>query len=225
MVDRGALARTSSYSDGIRAGLPFLLPTAAIGVSFGVVTRSLGWDLGAPIVMSLVVFSGSAQFASTSVLGDGGTVFAAVLAAALVNARFLPMGIAFAPALHGGPVRRAIEGQAVVDASWALANRGGRFDRKLLLGATFPQFVGWFLGTVIGAVAGSAIGDPSRLGLDAMFPAFFLALLVPELIERRRARWVAAGAGVLALALTPLLPPGLPIVAASVAALAGAWRR
>jgi branched chain amino acid efflux pump len=225
VVDRGTLARASSYRDGIRAGLPFLLPTAVIGVSFGVVTRSLGWDLVAPIVMSLVVFSGSAQFASTSVLGDGGTVFAAVLAAALVNARFLPMGIAFAPSLRGGPVRRAIEGQAVVDASWAIANRGGRFDRKLLLGATLPQFVGWFLGTVIGAVAGSAIGDPAKLGLDAMFPAFFLALLVPELIQSRRAREVAVGAGALALVLTPLLPPGLPIVAASLAAVAGAWRR
>jgi len=215
----------SSYRDGIRAGLPLLLPTAAIGVSFGVVARSLGWDLGAPIVMSAVVFSGSAQFASTSVLGDGGTVLAAVLAAALVNARFLPMGIAFAPALSGGPVRRAAEGQAVVDASWALANRGGSFDRKLLIGATIPQFVGWFGGTVGGAVAGSAIGDPARLGLDAMFPAFFLALLAGELRESRRAREVAVGAGAIALALTPLLPPGLPIVAAALAAVAGARRR
>jgi predicted branched-subunit amino acid permease len=175
--------------------------------------------------MSAIVYSGSAQFASTSVLGDGGTVFAAVLAAALVNARFFPMGVAFAPALTGGPVRRAAEGQAVVDASWALANRGGRFDRKLLLGATLPQYLGWFAGTVIGAVAGSAIGDPAKLGLDAMFPAFFLALLVPELRESGRARGVALLGGALALALTPLAPPGVPIVAASLAALVGIWRR
>ncbi len=215
----------TTYREGMRAGLPFLLPTAAIGVSFGVVTRSLGWDLGAPIVMSAIVYSGSAQFAATSVLGDGGTVFAAVLAAALVNARFLPMGIAFARSLQGGPLRRAAEGQAVVDASWALANRGGRFDRKLLIGATFPQYVGWLAGTVIGALAGSAIGDPARLGLDAMFPAFFLALLVPELQASRRARAVALAGGALALALTPVAPPGIPIVAASLAALAGARRR
>lgn len=219
------MAAATSYRQGMRAGLPFLLPTLAIGVSFGVVTRSLGWDLGAPIVMSAIVYSGSAQFASSSVLGDGGTVFAAVLAAALVNARFLPMGIAFAPSLEGGPVRRAIEGQAVVDASWALANRGGRFDRKLLIGATLPQYVGWFAGTVIGALAGSAIGDPDKLGLDAMFPAFFLALLVPELQESRRARGAALIGGALALALTPLAPPGIPIVAASLAALVGVRQR
>ena len=214
-----------TFRDGIRAGLPFFLPTAAIGISFGVVTRSLGWDLGAPIVMSAIVYSGSAQFAATSVLGDGGTVFSAVLAAALVNARFLPMGMAFAPALEGGPVRRAAEGQAVVDASWALANRGGRFDRKLLLGATLPQYVGWFVGTVIGAVAGSSIGDPAELGLDAMFPAFFLALLVPELRASERALGVAAAGGLLALALTPLTSPGIPIVAASLASLYGVRRR
>ena len=97
------MPKATTYRDGIRAGLPFLLPTAAIGISFGVVARSLGWDPAAPVVMSAIVYSGSAQFASTSVLGDGGTVLAAVLAAALVNARFLPMGIAFAPALEGGP--------------------------------------------------------------------------------------------------------------------------
>jgi 4-azaleucine resistance transporter AzlC len=219
------VAGAATYRDGIRAGLPFLLPTAAIGVSFGVVARSFGWDPEAPIVMSAIVYSGSAQFASTSVLGDGGTVFAAVLAAALVNARFLPMGIAFAPSLRGGPLRRAAEGQAVIDTSWAMANRGGSFDRKLMLGATLPQYVGWFAGTVIGALAGSAIGDPAKLGLDAMFPAFFLALLAAELKESGRARAVAAGGGALALALTPVLPPGLPIVAASVAAIVGAERR
>ena len=112
----------------------------------------------------------------------------------------------------------------MIDTSWAMANRGGRFDRKLMIGATLPQYAGWLGGTVIGAVAGSAIGDPSELGLDAMFPAFFLALLVEELKASRRALAVAAGGGALALALTPLLPPGLPIVAAALAAVVGARR-
>jgi 4-azaleucine resistance transporter AzlC len=216
----GEATRTSTYRDGIRAGLPFALPTAAIGVSFGVLARSLGWDLPAPIVMSLIVYSGSAQFAASSVLGGGGSVFAAVLAAALVNARFVPLGIAVAPSLRGGRLRRGAEGQSVVDASYALAHEHGTIDRELLIGATVPQYVAWTLGTVGGAVAGSAIGDPSKLGLDAMFPAFFLALLVGEL-RSRRTIGVALGAGALALALTPLLPVGLPIVAASMAAVVG----
>jgi 4-azaleucine resistance transporter AzlC len=208
---------------GIRAGLPFALPVFAIGVSFGVLTQSLHWTPVAPIVMSAVVYSGSAQFASTSVLGDGGTVLAAVLAAALVNARFLPMGIAVATSLNGGPVRRAAEGQAVVDASWALANAGGRFDREILIGSSIPQYVGWLVGTILGVVAGSRIGDPKALGLDAMFPAFFLVLLVGE-IRSRRALAVALGGAGLALLLVPVVPPGLPILAASVAAVVGAWR-
>jgi predicted branched-subunit amino acid permease len=187
-----------------------------------VLALSLHWDPAQPIVMSVVVYSGSAQFASTSVLGDGGTVLAAVVAAVLVNMRFLPMGIAAAPAFKGGPVRRAAEGQAVVDASWALANDQGRFDRSILIGATIPQFVGWVSGTIVGVVAGSAIGDPRGLGLDAMFPAFFLALLAPEL-RRRRSLGVAIGGAALALVLVPLVPPGLPIVAASAAAVVGAW--
>jgi len=192
-------------------------------VSFGVLTQSLHWTPVAPIVMSAVVYSGSAQFASTSVLGDGGTVLAAVLAAALVNARFLPMGIAVATSLRGGPVRRAAEGQAVVDASWALANAGGRFDREILIGSSIPQYVGWLVGTILGVVAGSRIGDPKALGLDAMFPAFFLVLLVGE-IRSRRALAVALGGAGLALLLVPVVPPGLPILAASVAAVVGAWR-
>ena len=86
----------------------------------------------------------------------------------------------------------------MIDTSWAMANRGGRFDRKLMIGATLPQYAGWLGGTVIGAVAGSAIGDPSELGLDAMFPAFFLALLVEEREPpgaggRRRRRRARAG--------------------------------
>jgi branched chain amino acid efflux pump len=192
-------------------------------VSFGVLTQSLQWTPVAPIVMSAVVYSGSAQFASISVLGDGGTVLAAVLAAALVNARFLPMGIAVATSLKGGPVRRAAEGQAVVDASWALANEGGRFDREILIGSSIPQYVGWLVGTILGVVAGSRIGDPKALGLDAMFPAFFLVLLVGE-IRSRRALAVALGGAGLALLLVPVVPPGLPILAASAAAVVGAWR-
>lgn len=123
----------------------------------------------APIVMSLLVFSGAAQFGATAVLAAGGDAAAAVVAGTLLNARFLPMGVALAPSLGGGVARRAAEGQAIVDASWALAARGGgELDRDLMLGATIPQYPAWVLGTVIGVVGGEAIGDPSTLGLDAL---------------------------------------------------------
>jgi 4-azaleucine resistance transporter AzlC len=187
-----------------------------------VLARTLGWGVVAPIVASIVVFSGSAQFAIANVLGVGGTAAAAIVAAILVNARFAPMGVALASTLRGGPIRRAFEAQASVDASWAIANRGGgQFDREVLLGATIPQFVAWVGGTIVGVAAGDAIGDPERLGLDVVFPAFFLVLLFDELRNGPRHIAAAGIAAGVALALTPFVPAGIPIIAACVGALLG----
>src|SRR3712207_1277979 len=174
------------YLAGARAGLPFALATFVLGISFGVLARSLDWGTLAPIVFSVIAFSGSAQFAVASVLGSGGGSLPATFAAALLNARFGPMGVAVAPYLKGGPLRRAMEGQAVVDASWALASRGGgRFDREFMIGATLPQVTAWIGGTIVGVLGGDFIGDPERLGLDVIFPAFFLILLAEELRSAR----------------------------------------
>src|SRR5918994_2201132 len=170
------------YLAGARAALPFALATFVLGISFGVLARSLGWGIVAPIVFSVIAFSGSAQFAVVAVLGAGGGALAAIVAAILLNSRFLPMGVAVAPFLKGGPLRRALEGQAVIDASWALASRGGgRFDREFMMGATAPQVAAWIGGTLIGVLASDVVGDAERLGLDAIFPAFFVALLADEL--------------------------------------------
>lgn len=177
----------------------------------------------ATIVMSVVVFAGSAQFAALAVLSAGGGAAAAIVAGMLLNLRFVPMGIAIAPSLRAGRLGRALRGQALVDASWALANRGGgRFDIEFLVGSTLAQYPAWVGGTVLGALAGGLIGNPRSLGLDAIFPAFFLGLLVVEL-RRPQARPVAALGAVIALALTPFTPAGVPImvVAAAVFVSAG----
>jgi branched chain amino acid efflux pump len=201
---------------GLRAGLPYGVASLLLGLSFGVLARPLMGPV-ATIVMSVVVFAGSAQFAALAVLSAGGGAAAAIIAGVLLNLRFVPMGIAIAPSLRAGPLGRALRGQALVDASWALANRGaGRFDIDFLLGSTLAQYPAWVAGTVIGALAGGLLGNPRSLGLDAIFPAFFLGLLVAEL-HRPQARPVAAlGAGI-ALALTPLTPAGVPIIVASLA--------
>jgi 4-azaleucine resistance transporter AzlC len=213
------------YLAGARASVPFAVATLVLGISFGVLARSLGWGIVAPIVFSVIAFSGSAQFAVAAVLGAGGGAVAAIIAAVLLNARFGPMGVAVAPYLKGGALRRALEGQAVVDASWALASRGGgRFDREFMIGATIPQGAAWILGTAIGALGGNFIGNPERLGLDVIFPAFFLALLAEEL-RGGRAIAVALIAAALALALVPFTPPGVPVIAACAAALLGLLRR
>jgi 4-azaleucine resistance transporter AzlC len=218
--------RGGDYLAGARAGLPFALATFVLGISFGVLARSLGWGIVAPIVFSLITFSGSAQFAVVAVLGAGGGALAAIVAAVLLNSRFLPMGVAVAPFLKGGPLRRALEGQAVIDASWALASRGGgRFDREFMMGATLPQVAAWISGTVIGVLASDVVGDVERLGLDVIFPAFFVALLVEELRSGGRTIPAALIAAVLSLALVPWVPPGVPVIAGCAAALLGLKRR
>ena len=205
--------------------MPYSIAGGVLALSFGVLAREAGFSALGAMVMSAVVFAGSAQFAAISIIAAGGGLGAAIGAAALMNGRFLPMGIALAPSLPGSPLARAAQGQTVVDASWAMALQGdGRFDRHFLFGATAVQYVTWLGGTAIGAFGGSALGDPRALGLDAIFPAFFVALLLPELRDAR-SRGVALAGAAIALALVPVAPPGVPVLAASVAALAGLKRR
>ncbi len=213
-----------SFVSGVRLGLPFAVVGFVLAASFGVLARQAGFSALQAIVTGAVVFAGSAQFAALAVLTGGGTAAAAISAGTLMNGRFLAMGTALAPSLPGGPVSRALQGQLVVDSSWALANRGdGTFDRWLLFGTTLPQYVAWTLGTVAGAFSGDLLGDTERLGLDAVFPAFFVGILITEL-RAPRARVVALAGAVLALALVPFTPPGVPILVAAVAALLGLRR-
>lgn len=213
--------RRASWTAGTRAGLPFAAVAVLLSLSFGVLAREAGFSAVAAIVMSAIVFAGSAQFAAVSILAGGGGFGAAVSAAALMNSRFLPMGIAFGPSLSGGPLRRALQGQAVVDSSWAMASRGdGTFDRWFLFGHSAVQYVGWVTGTVIGTLGGSFLGDPDALGLDAVYPAFFLAILAGELRDGR-SRGVALAGALIALALVPVAPAGVPVLAASAAAIIG----
>jgi 4-azaleucine resistance transporter AzlC len=210
------------YLAGVRAVLPLALATGAMGISFGVLAYASGWGMVAPIVFSVIAFSGTAQFAVVLVLGGGGGMVPAIVAAVLLNARFLPMGVAVAPFLRGGTLRRALEGQAVVDASWAMASRGGgRFDREFMIGATIPQVTLWIGGAVVGVLVGGVVGNVEWLGLDVIFPTFYLTLLVEEL--RAGGRTIAAVliAAALALALVPFAPPGIPLIASCGAALLG----
>ena len=211
-----------SWPEGARAGLPYAGASGVLALSFGVVATDLGLSPVAAVVMSAVVFAGSAQFAAVAILAAGGGLGAAVGAAALMNSRFVPMGFALGPSLRGSRLRRAVEGQAVVDSSWVMAARGdGGFDRSYLFGHTGVQYVAWVAGTLAGVAAPSL--DARALGLDAVFPAFFLSLLMGELRDGRKAR-VALGGAVLALVLVPVSPAGVPVLVAAAAALVGLRR-
>jgi 4-azaleucine resistance transporter AzlC len=212
---------SSTYRHGVRAVAPLAVAVGGFGISFGVLARNAGMGIVAPIVMSMTTFAGSAQFAAIAILDAGGTVATAVTAAVLLNARYGPIGLSVAPSLTGGPLSRFLHAQLVVDETWAVASEGeGRFDPRILVGAGITLYAAWVAGTAMGVSFGDVLGDPATWGLDAAFPALFLALLVPQLHSRES--WSAAAIGAaIALALTPFTPAGVPIVCASVGCLIG----
>jgi 4-azaleucine resistance transporter AzlC len=204
--------------------LPIAVAVPLFGVSFGVLARAADMGVVAPIVMSATTFAGSSQFAVASILDEGGGLAAAIVAALLLNARYAAIGISVAPLFRGSRRRRLLESQLVVDESWAVSARpDGTFDRRVLLGAGLTLYAAWVLSTALGVLGGGFLGDPERLGLDAAFPALFLALLAPYL-GSRRALATAAVAAAITLVLLPLAPAGVPIVAAALAALIGLRR-
>ena len=212
------------YRDGAKRIAPIALAALAFSVSFGVLARASGIGALEAIVMSMTVFAGSAQFAVVSILAVGGGIASAILAAVLLNARYAPISVSLAPIFVGGRPRRLLEAQLIVDESWAMSRRpDGRYDRRLLVGAGLVLYACWVGGTIAGAVAGEALGDPADLGLDAAFPALFLAILVTQ-VHSRRALAAAVLGGTIALVLIPVAPAGVPIVAAAAACLLG-WRK
>ena len=212
------------YLTGARAVAPLALAAASFGAAFGVLARTAGMGSLAPIVMSATTFAGAAQFAAASVLDEGGAVVAAVGAAVLLNARYGAISLAVAPDFRGSRLRRFLESQLIVDESWAVAQvGGGRIDRRVLVGAGLVLFPFWVGGTALGVLFGDVLGDPERFGLDAAFPALFLALLATQLVSRGAVIAALAG-GLIAFVLIPIAPPGVPVIAAAAVCLAGLRR-
>jgi branched chain amino acid efflux pump len=221
-----------AWPEGLRASLPLALPVAAVGMSFGLLAAPLLGRVPS-ILMSAVVWSGTAQFAALSISASGGGTALAAGAGLLANTRFLPMGFAIAPSMTGGPMRRLLTGAVLADASFIISHRGGgRFDINALAWAAPVQYLAWLIGTVVGVTGAAAIGDPSRWGLDVLFPVFYLSLLLPELFpehvggrpaasHNRRPIIAAVLAATITLALTPIAPPGVPVLVAAAAALIG----
>jgi 4-azaleucine resistance transporter AzlC len=221
---RGGATPKRGYLEGARAVAALAVAIAAFGVSFGVLARAAGLSPWAAVVMSATTLAGSAQFAAVSVLAAGGGAVVAVITGALLNARYAVMGLSAAAALAGPTWSRLLLAQLVVDESWAVSHRtDGTLDRERLIGAGLVLLGSHVTSTAVGAFGLGGLADPMTLGLDAAFPAMFLVLLRPHL-SRPVARWVAALGAVLALSLVPLVPPGVPIVAAAGAAVVGMRR-
>jgi branched chain amino acid efflux pump len=207
----------------MRAALPLAPGPFVFGLSFGVLAEAAGMGAAAAVVMSATTFAGSAQFATASVLDDGGTALAAIMAAVFLNARYAAFSLTVASVIPGERWRRLLGSQLIVDESWALAGRSGRFEWGVLAGAGLLLYTLWVASTALGTVVGGVLGDPNDLGLDAAFATLFLGLALPY-VRGRRALQASLLSATLTLLLLPVAPAGIPIVAASAACLVGMRR-
>jgi 4-azaleucine resistance transporter AzlC len=185
-----------------------------IGLSYGAIAVASGFPLWVPAAQSVLVLAGASEFLFIGIVAAGGNPFAAALAGLLVNARHLPYGLAL-PDVTGPGWRRLLGSHVMNDESvvFALAQEDLPRQRAAYWACGLGVLLCWPAGAVLGALIGSAIKNTGAFGLDAMFPAVILALIMPALRDRARLRAALAGA-VIALAATPFLPAGLPVLLA-----------
>lgn len=211
--------------DPLSASLVLGVAVGAFGISFGVLAVASGLSAAQACAMSLLVFTGASQFAAVGVIGSGGSTAAALGSALLLAARNGAYGLSLSDVLKGRLATRLVASHLVIDESTAMAKAQRQPDQQVrgFWLAGLSVFVFWNLGTLLGALGGDAIGDPERYGLDAAFPAGFVALVVPHL-RSLDGKLAAAIAVAVALLLVPVAPSGVPILAASVAVLLGLRR-
>jgi predicted branched-subunit amino acid permease len=204
----------------IRDSLGVGIATGLYGTSFGAISVAAGLSVAQTCALSLVMFTGASQFALVGVLAAGGTPLSSALTALLLGSRNTLYGLRVGPLLGYRGVRRVAGAHLLLDESTAMSiNRPDRTLARVGFVATgLSAFVLWNLFTLLGAVAGEALGDPETYGLDAAVGAAFLALLWPRLSDSVN-RGVALAAAALALTLVPFTPAGLPVLAAGGVAL------
>ncbi|MEY7972277.1 AzlC family ABC transporter permease [Saccharomonospora xinjiangensis] len=197
------------------------LADTLVGLSFGAITVGAGLPLWLPMLLSVVVFAGAAQFMFVGLVASGGNPVAAVVAALLINARHVPFGFAVADLLGRSWASRLLGTHLMIDetVAFALAQRETERRRAAYWACGIGLFVTWNLGVVAGAVVGAAVGDTAALGLDAAFPAVLLALVLPALRDADTRRAVLVGVAA-ALASAPFVPAGLPVLFGLVGVLA-----
>lgn len=204
-IDRGVL----------RAIILVCAADAIAGASFGALTTSGGLPPWVPVAMSVFIFAGGAQFAAAGVVLAGGSPAAAVLAGLVLNARILPYGFAVADAVGSSWWTRLLGAHLIVDETVAFTAQHDQPQRRraAFLTSGLALFLCWNVAVALGALAGAGMPDPGRFGLDAAYPTVLLALVIPSLSSRPTRHAALIGA-VIAVAVTPFVPAGLPVLLA-----------
>jgi predicted branched-subunit amino acid permease len=212
----------------IRDAIGIGVAVAAYGFVFGAQGVATGLSLAQTMALSLLMFTGASQFALVGVLSAGGTGVAAALTALMLGARNALYGLRMAPLLRVSGAKRLLAAQWTIDESTAMAlacesHADERAARVAFWATGVSIYVFWNLSTLLGGLGAKALGDPRTLGLDAVIPAAFLALLWPRL--KGREPWaIAVLAAIAAILLTPVLHPGLPVLAAALVAIIAGMR-
>ncbi|MFM8841542.1 MAG: AzlC family ABC transporter permease [Actinomycetota bacterium] len=211
-----------------RASMAVAIPVGFYGAAFGAASISAGLNLLQTVALSSILFSGASQFAIVGVIGSGGGVLAAILASALLGIRNGFYALRMAPLLETSGFKRLVAAHITIDEATAVALAQDQSDRtSVRKGFWFTGigvFIFWNLFTIIGALSASTLEDPAKWGLDSAVPAAFLALLWPQLTDKRL-RIIALLAMMMALALSPLLTAGLPIISVVIIALIAGWKK
>jgi 4-azaleucine resistance transporter AzlC len=200
--------------------MPIFLGYMPVGAAFGLAATAAGFSALEAVLCSALVLAGAGQFIGLAALA-GGNLVAALVATAIVNLRYVLFSATMAPHVRRVPTwQQGLLAFTLTDETFAINiadAREGHATRFSMLGVGAISWIGWTGGTLVGALAGNAIGDPSKWGVEFAMPAMFTALLVGQM-TRKREVVAAALAAVLALALSAVLPGQWPVVIAAVAA-------
>jgi predicted branched-subunit amino acid permease len=210
----------------VRDSLSISIAVGTYGAAFGVASVAAGISVLQTCALSLLLFSGASQFAVAGVLGAGGSALSAVTTSSLLALRNGFYGARMAPLLQVRGIKRVLASQVTIDESTAVAlaheSRSAADARKGFWLTGWGIYLLWNLATLLGALGADALGNPAQWGLDATIPAAFLGLLWPRLTSDL-SRLVAIASVLLALILTPLLSPGLPIIACALIPVIAGW--
>lgn len=197
------------------------------GIAFGAAGIAAGFSLVQTCLLSLLTFSGASQFAVVGVLGAGGTAISGITTASLLGIRNALYGMRMAPIMKFRGLKRIVGAQVTIDESTGVALGQSELGEDAMRQGFWLTGIGvyifWNLFTVVGALGAQAMGNPAAWGLDAAVPAAFLGLVWPRLTNGFE-RTLAVAAMVLALALTPFVAAGVPIISTALLAVAFGWK-